>query len=267
VSYSDVELLDDIRRVAEDLRHQPSLKEYRERGNHSVTTFYNRFESWSDAVGEAGFEPRDPEAKIEREDLLAELHRLTAELGRPPKSSEMDAEGNYWTSTYRNEFGRWSRALEAAGYEARRPTQGTPVEDLLEELHRLAEKYGGRPTTRQMDESGKFAYSVYQRRFGSWSRALQAAGLDPDPPGGVSTETLRAELERLGEELGKRPTKREMSTHGEHSPNTYHARFGSWSAALEDVFDGKEIPNTATQEEARSEQQAPIQGAEMLSQP
>jgi len=61
--YSDEELLADIRAVADVVERSPSLQDYRDHGEYSVTTIYRRFDSWQGAVARAGFEPRDPNTR------------------------------------------------------------------------------------------------------------------------------------------------------------------------------------------------------------
>jgi len=48
---SDKELLEDIKRVSE--QNELSTKTYREHGNHSISTIYNRFESFETAKEKA----------------------------------------------------------------------------------------------------------------------------------------------------------------------------------------------------------------------
>jgi hypothetical protein len=52
--YSDEDLLDDIRRLAAEIGHPPTLQEYRERGEYGATTLFERFGSYRDALQEAG---------------------------------------------------------------------------------------------------------------------------------------------------------------------------------------------------------------------
>ncbi len=52
-------------------------------------------------------------------------------------------------------------------------------------------------------------------------------------PPALSDELLLEHLREFAEELGKRPTTREMDTEGPHSRDTYVSHFGSWNAALE----------------------------------
>jgi len=57
--YTEEELLDEIRRLADDLDRQPPLKkDMNKYGEHASGTYQHRFGSWSAAVQEAGFEPR-----------------------------------------------------------------------------------------------------------------------------------------------------------------------------------------------------------------
>lgn len=56
---------------------------------------------------------------ISDEELLDEIRRLADELGAPPTAIQMDTHGKYSVRTYRNHFGRWNRAIKAAGFEPR----------------------------------------------------------------------------------------------------------------------------------------------------
>ncbi|WP_225935453.1 homing endonuclease associated repeat-containing protein [Halobaculum magnesiiphilum] len=53
-----------------------------------------------------------------------------------------------------------------------------PREELLAELRAVANELGHPPTTTEMNEHGNFTIDPYQREFGTWRTALQAA--DPD---------------------------------------------------------------------------------------
>lgn len=51
------ELLDDLRRVAEEVGAPPKNEEYTRLGEFSVTTFQERYGSWNEARREAGLDP------------------------------------------------------------------------------------------------------------------------------------------------------------------------------------------------------------------
>lgn len=73
------DLLDDIRRLADDLDRAPTSYEYRNLGRFSTQPAYRYFESWSDAVEEAGLEPRDNRSAYNLESMEPE------DLGLSPK--------------------------------------------------------------------------------------------------------------------------------------------------------------------------------------
>lgn len=56
--------------------------------------------------------------RIPNDALIDELHRVAEELGNPPTAVQMEKYGEYSVATYRNHFGRWSKALQKAGYES-----------------------------------------------------------------------------------------------------------------------------------------------------
>jgi hypothetical protein len=114
---------------------------------------------------------------IPRSDLIDEIERLANELGRTPKRREMEAQGRFAPNTYAREFGSWNEALKEAGMGLNARSD-IPDSELLEELKRLADEYGRAPSKREMERNGAFGISTYATSFGSWSEAVQEAGLD-----------------------------------------------------------------------------------------
>jgi len=122
------------------------------------------------------------------------------------------------------------------------PPQPTPDEELLAELRELAAALDQPPTVADVREQAAYSHTTYYNRFGSFPAALEAAGIEPDP---VSfrlgpdqfddDEALLADLERLAEELERRPTCSDVTEHGRFGVSTYRSRFGSFTAALEKV--------------------------------
>ncbi|AUX09314.1 hypothetical protein AArcSl_1685 [Halalkaliarchaeum desulfuricum] len=234
-------LIDELHRLTEKLGGPPTLAQLREHGEYSATTYYDRFGSWNNALEAAGYASRDPDSKIPVDDLLEELQRLADELGEPPSAAQMNEHGDYWASTYRDRFGSWNEALAKAGFGPgeRRDAQ-ISEQDLLDELRRLgdASDEPAPPTFEMMDESGRYGARTYIRHFGSWNKAVQEAGFEPEHPREVREEELCAELRRLATELEKsRPTAQDMVEHGRHGVATYQRQFGSWSNALDAAFE------------------------------
>lgn len=234
MKYSNEELLEEIRRLTQELGDTPSLAEFREQGEYSASTYYSRFGSWNDAIEAAGCQPNEPDSKIPKEDLREEMQRLAEELGKKPTASEMNERGKYWRSTYKNEFGSWNEALKAAGFEPE--TIGANITDaeLIKEIERLADELGHPPTSREMQSEGDFDPRTFDRHFGSWNKALEAAEFEPDNRGSeISEQDLLNEIVRLKDEVGKPPYAREMEEKGKYASATYQRRFGSWSEAVE----------------------------------
>lgn len=118
--------------------------------------------------------------RIPRDDLLEALRRLADELGRTPTFDDMDEVGPHSSDTYYLRFDSWVEACEAAGLE--RPENAyAPDESLLEDLRRLRDELGRRPTTEDVHLRGKYGRTSYYRRFESFKEACEAAGIGYEP--------------------------------------------------------------------------------------
>jgi len=114
--------------------------------------------------------------------------------------------------------------------------RGATDEQLISELRQLATDLNVATLTRdQVDEKGKFHTATYVRRFGTWFKALELAGLAKSrSPINISHEELFRNLEEVWVKLGKQPRYAEMHKPlSEFSAGTYENRFGTWRKALE----------------------------------
>lgn len=168
-------LLAELRRLATELGKTPSEQDMTAHGHHGIQTYNNRFGSWNKTVEAAGLSPRKDRKERSREDLIAEIERVAGELGEPPSSREAEEHGAFARSTYRDEFGSWNSALEAAGFESQDDSEKVPCEELLAEVRRLADEQDGRPTSGDMQRDGAYSPATYINRFGSWSKAVETA--------------------------------------------------------------------------------------------
>ncbi len=108
-------------------------------------------------------------------------------------------------------------------------------EYLLEEIRRCAKVINRDTITiAEYEEVGKTHPSTIQRRFGSWSKALNLAGLKPSRSKiGVTDDELLKNIEQLWINLGRQPRYNEVKIPAsQYSAGTYENRFGSWSNAL-----------------------------------
>lgn len=116
------------------------------------------------------------------EEVLVEgLKSFAAEVEGTPTARGMRREGPYSPHYYKEKFGSWHDALRAANIQ---PTHGVDPdvdrEMLLQELQRIDELIEPTPRRRDVDEYGKFSYSLYVEEFESFVLALEEAGIDPD---------------------------------------------------------------------------------------
>lgn len=225
------EMLAEIQRLATELGKTPSQREMDDQGRFSVKAYQNRFGTWNKALNETDLS-LNREANVSDADLLAELRRLSDEIGETPTSRDMAEKGKYAPSTYSIAFGSWNDAVREAGLDPTRLRE-IPISELLDELERLADKFGQTPTKDQMEEHGGFGASTYQSAFGSWNNALREAGLELNKERNVGRSRLIDEIERLKQVCGEVPKAETMREQGRFAVNTYKRNFGSWNDALQ----------------------------------
>ncbi|MDZ7770657.1 MAG: hypothetical protein U5K38_17110 [Woeseiaceae bacterium] len=121
------------------------------------------------------------------------------------------------------------------------PAPRVSDDELLVDLQALADELGRSPTSKDMRKQG--SHSDRARTcddFGSWTDALEAANLDPPDQNKITDAELIADLHRLRDELGERPTSTNVAREGEYGLATYQRRFGSWGEAAAAAFDDEE---------------------------
>jgi hypothetical protein len=85
---------------------------------------------------------------------------------------------------------------------------------------------------------GKYDYSTIIKRFGSWNKALEMAGLSISNEINISDERLFENLFILWQHHGRQPRRSELATlPSTISQTPYNRRFGSWAASLEAFVD------------------------------
>ncbi len=113
---------------------------------------------------------------------------------------------------------------------------------ILEQLRASADRLGRSPTMREFaaDPEARVHPQTVIEHFGSWNTAKRAAGLTPRRF--ISREEMVAQLRRLGEELGRVPTARDIDGNRGRvaSKSLIWHTFGSLSAALREA--GFDVP-------------------------
>lgn len=240
--YSDEELLQYIRDVAQEVEGSPTMSEFDELGPCSPVTCQKRFGTWGDALKEAGFEP-NVRHDITEEELIEELQNLAEKCGHTPSNILMREDGPFHSNTYERHFGSWNDALREAGLDVQLP-RDIDKSDLVEEFHRLADEVGRAPKQDEMSELGGYTIDPYIARWGTWNNVIEDLGYEANFTPNIPREELLSALSDLADEVDRTPTAGECQTQCRYSLKAYQTEFGTWNEALRAA--GLEINRQAT---------------------
>jgi hypothetical protein len=176
MNLSEETLITALQGYAEKLGRPPTTDEMDQNGPYTSNSYKRTFGTWNHALRQAGLGIHRV-WDVSDENLIFELNRLAEELGHVPRRDEMRDQGKWSGALYQKRFGSWNDALRAAGFKPGERWR-IPREELLTELRAVAEELDHPPTTTEMNEHGKFTIQPYQRVFGTWRTALQAADSD-----------------------------------------------------------------------------------------
>jgi hypothetical protein len=197
--------------------------------------------------------PTGPRFRYTRQDLLNQLKKLGAKLGRTPRAQDL-SEGCRrrecaTIQTFQRHFGTINKALSAAGLVTR-PTSYSRAQLILI-LQALAKRLGYRPTVKDVHKAsarGECASAkTYDNQFGKMSAALRAANLDKMPPRNAprkprkprktyTREQMLDQVRRLGDSLGRPPRQQDVAVACARrqcpAVSTLAVEFGSFGNAL-----------------------------------
>lgn len=143
-----------------------------------------------------------------------------------------------------------------------------PDKELLEDLQKVGAALAAEKeklTFRSYDKHGKFTAGTFGVRFGSWNKALIAAGLIPNQEKDVSIDSLFENLRNVWLAIGKQPVFRDMSQEpSRYTASIYNARFGTWRKALQEFIRYVESEKYLV-EDSNSKDTSPIKGAKATS--
>ena len=109
-------LVAELRRVGRLLGKIPSMEEFDRESQIAAVTLVKRFGGWKQALASAGFDPSRARYTHSDLDLLEELRRVAALLGRTPTTTEFDKHSTMGASTLSQRFGgSWRDSCTAAG--------------------------------------------------------------------------------------------------------------------------------------------------------
>jgi hypothetical protein len=141
-------------------------------------------------------------------ELLADLRRIAESLTTPSVSRpQYIKHGQYGATTIHTRFGSWNKALVAAGLSVAHEND-IPVERLFENLLALWQYYGRQPRRNELaHEPSKISQGPYNRRFGSWTAALEAF-VNYANGHGVESPAVQSDTENTRRLTGRSPSLR-----------------------------------------------------------
>src|SRR6266851_8567347 len=175
--YSNEQILEELRASAERLGRSPTMKEFAADAQSRVhpQTVIEHFGTWNAAKRAAGLMPR---RFATRQELVDQLRRLGAELGRTPTADDIKQRRGTMPSAslYWHTFGSLSTALREAGFDVavgeerleRAIAQGAA---LARQLGRLP-KFGDWQAARRADTlllTEWQVYRMFEARRGAWA--------------------------------------------------------------------------------------------------
>ncbi len=141
-------------------------------------------------------------------------------------------------------------------YELNMYHRNTPDQELLDDLKKVADQIGMDKVTRaQYDQKGKFHSGTLVRRFGTWNKALEKAGLKITLKQNISEKELFENIEEVWIKLGQQPLYEEIKHPlSKYSAKPYEKKFGTWRKALEAFIEYINSDNEKVQETEENEQ-------------
>ena len=105
-------IINEIKRIAEQLgKNQLSLSEFRSNSKISDWHIWKIFESWNDAVEEAGLNPHMEKQKMDDEELFKEMLRVFETYGDICNRTKFSRISKFSVDVYKKRFGKWNNIL------------------------------------------------------------------------------------------------------------------------------------------------------------
>ena len=100
-------------------------------------------------------------------ELLNAIQHVADTTDQPLKASDVSDATQYSVNDITRVLGSWQNALDTAGIDNKAR--------LIDDLHRVAEKLGHRPTTTEMNNHGHVSATTYATYFGTYTAAIDEA--------------------------------------------------------------------------------------------
>lgn len=234
---TDAEILESLVNLEEDIRHDPTQKEYDDLGRFSSSLIGNRFGSFTEAKRMAGVDVEQRHGvRLTKERIIEDLQSVADELGYTPTEAEYNEHGNITANGIRRHFDSFVEAREAAGLDTiQNPRAWKTEEQCLADLQRVYDSIGHEPGHDEYDKYGRVTRATLINKFGSFKEAKKEAGIYEDryEPLEVDKRSVLLDIKGLYMYLGHVPSGPEQREHGKYSEMPAVRYFGTYSDARE----------------------------------
>ena len=149
------------------------------------------------------------------EELLNDIKRVAEKLGNDTLTMEEYSKiGKYSTCTHTRRFGSWFKVLSLAGLRPSRSAINISEEELLMNIYDVWIKLSRQPKYSEMRHPlSKYSAGTYDKRFGSWRKALETYVQYINSESTNATEEISSNQKETNctKEKGGHKTKREIS--------------------------------------------------------
>ncbi len=205
----------------------------------------------------AKFELEEYNRNISKEEFIADLKRVALKLKKNAITHEdYNKHGKFHSSTLQRKFGSWFVALKASGLEKTR-NLNLNNEEMVADLVRVSTLLKKTKLSQaEYKKHGEFGITTFLRKFGSWFKALEKAGLQKTRNYGIAEEEYFKNLEEVWVRLGRQPHYNDIEKPlSKYSAGAYERRFGTWRKALEKFV--KYVNNGAAAKESSRVKESP----------
>lgn len=186
--YTDEELLNKLRQFMKGRDYIPTYDEMRKELSPSVSTYDRRFNGVFNALKLIGYDvdkQKEKEVKLIEQDMIEKYKKLAKMLGRTPTSRDVDRYSKeglcYAMSTYSNHFGSLYKLQILCGLPPTVSGRNKTKDEMINDIIKISKILGKTPSRNDLKFfDGVASASKYSAVFGSWSKAVEEAGLQPN---------------------------------------------------------------------------------------
>lgn len=173
------------------------------------------------------------------DDLLSDIISISNALEKSTlTTNEYISQGKYSLSVVLRSFGSWSAAILQAGLQNTRSENvvNIPQNEFIDDLIRVSQLLVKDSVTRdEYTQHGKYSISSVIKRVGSWSLAVEKAGLkdlNSIPSVDIPEEIYICDILKVANQIGYEEVfESEYHQYGNYSTKAIKSRFGSWQIA------------------------------------